>query len=280
MVLEPTEKQFIFDYSLQLLQHDILTNAAFAGSAVGKDLRSLVLQNTPRTHTTNPSEQSLNSRLRTDSRTLAMAADNLSEAKSLYETAQTASSSIKSSLTRMKDIIEKVDDGTYTQADVQSEYDNLFGSISSQVQNTDYNGMKLLDGSNWGTDDRFTVNGDHGIFEIFAGGSNGINMSLNNLYDDLVDDGSPIFASTDLDAANRATALATVTARLSQMTTISDSYSNIASSLGSQSDSLDTQSNIADQAARNRAPDSTKSLEELLLDYVANQTGSVINEEG
>jgi flagellin len=280
MALSDFEKSTIYDYSLRLLQQDILTNATFASSQVGKDLRDLVLQKQPARTPKDPMQQALSGTLRADSRTLRAAAGNVTEAQHLYETAQSGSGAIKNNIERMQEIIQGVDDGTYTQAEVQNEYDDLIDSINATVDNTSFNGISLLNKNDWSSDNRISVSGNTGTFDVFAGGSTPMQQSLTDMYSMVVNDGSAIFASTDLDAANRSTALTTLSNTLSLVSSLNDSYSNKASSLEFSASSLQTQADVAHDAATNRAPDNVKPLEELLLDYISSQTGNILDTDG
>ncbi len=92
--------------------------------------------------------------MRTDIRVLNQGVRNANDALSLIQTADGALSVIDEKLTRMKELAEQAATGTYT--DVQrlimdSEYQAMASEITRIANATDFNGVKLLDGSLSGT---------------------------------------------------------------------------------------------------------------------------------
>jgi flagellin len=88
--------------------------------------------------------------MRTDIRVLNQGVRNANDALSLIQTADGALSVIDEKLTRMKELAEQAATGTYT--DVQrlimdSEYQAMASEITRIANATDFNGVKLLDGS-------------------------------------------------------------------------------------------------------------------------------------
>jgi len=79
---------------------------------------------------------------------------NANDAISLIQTADGALSVIDEKLTRMKELAEQAATGTYTTAQrliMDSEYQAMASEISRIANATDFNGVKLLDGSLSGT---------------------------------------------------------------------------------------------------------------------------------
>ena len=92
--------------------------------------------------------------MRTDIRVLQQGVRNANDAISLIQTADGALSVIDEKLTRMKELAEQAATGTYTQAQrliMDSEYQAMASEISRIANATDFNGVKLLDGSLSGT---------------------------------------------------------------------------------------------------------------------------------
>jgi len=92
--------------------------------------------------------------MRTDIRVLQQGVRNANDAISLIQTADGALSVIDEKLTRMKELAEQAATGTYT--DIQrlimdSEYQAMASEITRIAMATDFNGVKLLDGSLSGT---------------------------------------------------------------------------------------------------------------------------------
>ena len=88
--------------------------------------------------------------MRTDIRVLNQGVRNANDAMSLIQTADGALSVIDEKLTRMKELAEQAATGTYTSAQRQimdSEYQAMASEITRIAMATDFNGVKLLDGS-------------------------------------------------------------------------------------------------------------------------------------
>ncbi len=92
--------------------------------------------------------------MRTDIRVLNQGVRNANDAISLIQTADGALSVIDEKLTRMKELAEQAATGTYTSTQrliMDSEYQAMASEISRIALATDFNGVKLLDGSLSGT---------------------------------------------------------------------------------------------------------------------------------
>jgi flagellin len=88
--------------------------------------------------------------MRTDIRVLNQGVRNANDAISLIQTADGALSVIDEKLSRMKELAEQAATGTYTSAQrliMDSEYQAMASGISRIALATDFNGVKLLDGS-------------------------------------------------------------------------------------------------------------------------------------
>ncbi len=92
--------------------------------------------------------------MRTDIRVLNQGVRNANDALSMIQTADGALSVIDEKLTRMKELAEQAATGTYTTAQrliMDSEYQAMASEITRIASATDFNGVKLLDGSLSGT---------------------------------------------------------------------------------------------------------------------------------
>ncbi len=88
--------------------------------------------------------------MRTDIRVLNQGVRNANDALSLIQTADGALSVIDEKLTRMKELAEQAATGTYTAVQrliMDSEYQAMASEITRIANATDFNGVKLLDGS-------------------------------------------------------------------------------------------------------------------------------------
>ncbi|MEW6659158.1 MAG: flagellin [Thermodesulfobacteriota bacterium] len=92
--------------------------------------------------------------MRTDIKVLNQGVRNANDAISMIQTADGALSVIDEKLTRMKELAEQAATGTYTTAQrliMDSEYQAMASEITRIANATDFNGVKLLDGSLSGT---------------------------------------------------------------------------------------------------------------------------------
>jgi flagellin len=92
--------------------------------------------------------------MRTDISVLNQGVRNANDAISMIQTADGALSVIDEKLTRMKELAEQAATGTYTTAQrliMDSEYQAMASEITRIANATDFNGVKLLDGSLSGT---------------------------------------------------------------------------------------------------------------------------------
>ena len=88
--------------------------------------------------------------MRSDIRVLNQGIRNAQDAISMIQTADGALSVIDEKLIRMKELAEQAATGTYTSTQrlmIESEYQQMASEISRIANATDFNGLKLLDGS-------------------------------------------------------------------------------------------------------------------------------------
>lgn len=275
MALSDVERQFIYNYSMQLLQQDILTNSLFAGSSVGRDLRSMVLAKQPVQPLTNPFEAAISGTLRGDAAQVRQSSRNVQEAASMVGTARTGVAQIADALSDMEDIIDKINSGELdqTSAVVQSDYDALRDKIEGLVSSTDYNGIAMLDSSQWGTN-QIDSNGNVYIQSTRDGGFDVTFHAMDDI------DWSQLIGSQldDSGGGDRAAQLALVQNYQGQVDAILDVYEKKEDSLNSQVLHLESQAQVIDQAVAARSPETTNSVEQLLLNLLLKETGTVVDE--
>ncbi|MBG0789365.1 MAG: flagellin [Desulfovibrionaceae bacterium] len=281
MALTDIEKTLIFNYSQQLLDQDMLTNHLFGASALGRDLRSLMLGGPVHaTIFTNPFENAMSGTLRADSQAVRQASRNVGEAAAMMGVARTEMATIVDALDDMEDMIDRINSGELdgTSSVVQSDFDALRDKITGAVSGADYNGIAVLDSSQWDTN-QIDANGN---VHIQSSASGGFNITFHS-----VDDPASGVNWSDLDGTDlgvegtRATQLAYVQSLKSEMESILDMYGSKENSLQSQEIQLQSQAQILDKAAQVRMPSTPEySLEKLLADLVADQLGSIVNSSG
>nr|WP_321514346.1 flagellin [uncultured Pseudodesulfovibrio sp.] len=277
MALSDIEKSFLYTYSTQLLQQDMLTNQLFGASKMGQDLRSLVLGGPVRAETfTNPFEEAISGQLRADAGATRQASRNVGEAAAMVGVARTDMATIVDALGDMEDIIDKINTGELDEnsAVVKADYDALVDKITGTISNSDYNGIALLDGSQWGTEQIDATGNVH----IQSSKSGGFNVTFHNVdgYDWTVFDSANL-----VDAGDRAAQLASVQSYLSDMNAIQDVYDGKEDSLQAQELQLQSQAQLLDQAAQMRKPsDPSYSMEQLLADLIIRESGTLFDGSG
>jgi len=281
MALSDIEKSFIYEYSARLLERDMLTNQLFAGSAVGRNLRSLVLGLPVRAATfTNPFEEAISGTLRADAGATRQAARNVGEAASMMGVARTGMATITGALRDMQEIIDKINAGELdgSSSVVQGDYNALRDKIVGTISGTDFNGISMLDSDKWGTSQ---IDADGKVF-IQSDKSGGFDISFH-----AVDTPSSGVAWADLSGAalgddgTRATQLGFVQTLASEMESVQSMYQSKEDSLHSQELALQSQAQILDNAARLRKPsDPAMSLEKLLAELILKESGTIFDGNG
>lgn len=276
MALTDLQRLVIYDTANQLWQQDLLMSTYFQGSTVGANLRSMILGSQPVQPLTNPFDEAITGKLRADSATIRQNARNVSEAASMMGIATEAVGTIKTTLEEMQALAKKVDEGDLTySATVQEEYDALRDKVVSIVENTQYNGISLLDGSKWGTS-QIDVDGN---VHIQAFLDDGFDVTFRGLDDvswtDL--DGTKLEDATPGDLQNQLDVLSDY---IGDMTTVEDIYSNRQGGLEYQAAALENQADLMDQAVEARRQTPTLSLEQILLDLLSRDSGTIVDASG
>ena len=83
MALSDLQKLFVVSTATRMWQQDLLMNAYFQGSAVGANLREMILGQQPVKPLTNPFDEAITGRLRSDSAAIRRAGQNVQEASSM-----------------------------------------------------------------------------------------------------------------------------------------------------------------------------------------------------
>jgi flagellin len=273
MALSDLEKLFVVSTATQMWQQDLLTNVYFQGSTVGANLREMMLGRQPVRPLTNPYDEAITGRLRADSATIRQGARNVKEAASMVGIAAEATGTIRSTLEEMQDIATKIKTGELVwNTTIRDEYNSLRDKITGIVQSTLYNGIALLDSTQWGTD------------QIDSGGAVHVQAFLNGGFDvtfKALDSPTPPWSNLSGASLNNATGLQTELLELSELLgyvgTVEDIYTERASGLEYQAASLESQADLLDQAVEARRQTPTLSLEEILLRLLMRDIGTLFD---
>ncbi|MDO9583368.1 MAG: hypothetical protein Q7J24_09710, partial [Desulfomicrobium sp.] len=107
MALSDLQKLFVVSTATQMWQQDLLMNAYFQGSAVGANLRNMLLGRQPVKPLTSPFDEAITGRLRSDSAAIRQAGKNVQEASSMVGVAAGAVDAIKSVLKEMQSLAQQ-----------------------------------------------------------------------------------------------------------------------------------------------------------------------------
>lgn len=275
MALTDLQQLFVYYTASQMWQQDLLTNVYFQGSSVGTNLRSMLLGQQPVQPLTNPFDEAMTGRLRADSAAMRQNAANVREASSMVGVAAKAVGTIKTTLEEMQALAQGIKDGTLTySADIAAEYETLDDRITNIIESTQYNGISLLDKTKWGTD-QISASGNVYIQALPGGG---FDVTFRNVR---AVDWENALVGTDLGAAGTLqTQLDTLSGYIGDMTTLEDTYTKRAAGLDYQATALESQADLLDQAVAARRQTPKTSLEEILLDLLLRDSGTIVDETG
>ncbi len=277
MALSDLQKLFVVSTATQMWQQDLLMNAYFQGSAVGANLREMILGQQPVKPLTNPFDEAITGRLRSDSAAIRRAGKNVQEASSMIGIAAEAVGTIKGILEEMQSLAQQVKDGDLAySADVATQYNALRDKITGIIGSTQYNGISLLDDTRWGTDQ---IDADGNVFiQSFAQGTGG---GFDVTFQKLDRTGLAALSGTALGnvpAGSRQAELDKLSTQIGDMTTLEEIYSQREDGLNYQATAMDSQADLLDQAVEARRQTPALSLEEILIRLLMRDTGTLLDE--
>jgi flagellin-like hook-associated protein FlgL len=254
-----------------------LVQRSLVGQLLGSDMfNSMALSSLLRSPQKSGREitaEALTGLMRSDAGMLRQAAKNVGEGNAIFLQANSAVSSIADALTQMQEIAQSVLNGTAT-SDATSAYMNLANSINGLVSGTAYNGMFLLDGERWASDERLQPGNGTAAFSIQAG-TTPMTLTLRDL-----SDLKTAFSAEDLDTSisgNVEDTVAKISSLLNTVQTIGNGYAATASGLASQTRSLNRQAEILDTAAARAMPGTGNNPKNILLDLILSERGRIVN---
>jgi flagellin len=277
MALSDLQKLFVVSTATQMWQQDLLMNVYFQGSSVGANLREMILGQQPVKPLTNPYDEAITGRLRSDSAAIRQAGKNVREASSMVGIAASAVGTIKSTLEEMQSLAQQVKDGDLAySADVATQYNALRDKITGIIESTQYNGISLLDDTRWGTDQ---IDTDGNVFiQSFAQGTDG---GFDVTFQKLDTTGLAALSGAALEdnpAGSLQTELDALSNHIADMTTLEETYSQREDGLNYQATALDSQADLLDQAVQARRQTPVLSLEEILIRLLMRDTGTLLDE--
>ncbi|MDR2892558.1 MAG: hypothetical protein LBV80_05680 [Deltaproteobacteria bacterium] len=276
-------------YAMQLLRGQMVTQiisgqAGQFGGIGGMSLNEFMLgkPEKPKRSGTDIMNDALTGLIRSDAGMLRQASKNMNEGGALVKIASKGLKNIDEKLTRMQDIIDLLRDDTSQKNDVLiSEYNDLAQGVAATVSNTDYNGIKLLDGSAWDSDERVSKNADGNTGKIsLQAGKESTDLTLFNL-EGLKTGLNPLVYPNTGDQT-------TWEARLNRAESMVDSASSMVSGMrqsyearsglyASEANFYERQAGILEEAAKRSRPNDEQSLKDAILDILLRDQGGLFD---
>lgn len=262
--------------TLALLGQEFLTQALSNGGSLNSAMADMLLQSKTSQRTGKDiSASALTGRIRSDAGMLRQSAKNASEGAAMADLIKEGTLSIAETLNKMQTVMQEAS-SAYTPA-LQTEYDNLVSSLKATISNTQYNGISLLDGGKWDSDERLTKNGNTASLDIQMGGGTAT-FSLRDL--------SSLGAYEGLnlqDSGALSGKLTQISEDIGTVTTMSTGYEAIAGSYLSDAKHLENQSVILTKAALRTQygtpadGDAEGSVKSILLDFILREQGKLVD---
>lgn len=264
-------------YSLNLLRGQMITQLIGGQVMSGLSLTDFILGRSQQRKRsgTDIMNDALTGLMRSDAAALRQGSKNMDQAKALMQTGAEALKGISTNVGRMREIVDSLVGmpNTPERTALRNEYFSLASNIINTIEGTSFNGLKVLDGTDWANHEGITPNGDTGKLSLQAGGS-ASELTLYNLgsYKEFFERTNVLNNNPMLSAT--ASTLEQFSGLLGSMT---ESYEARASLLGSESASLQRRADILDEATSRAKPGDEQSLRDILVDILMRDSGSVLD---
>ncbi len=146
----------------------------------------------------------ISERLRAQIRSLAQAERNANDGVSLVQTGEGALNEVSNILVRLRELAVQASNGTVSDDDkdtLQEEFSALRSEINRIAKSTEFNGIKLLDGSTTTMSFQVGIGTDSGINQISVSLSPALSTSLGLSTVNIGSTGDTSFAITQIDSA-------------------------------------------------------------------------------
>ncbi|MDR1660406.1 MAG: hypothetical protein LBR94_08755 [Desulfovibrio sp.] len=205
------------------------------------------------------------------------ASRNMAEGSSMVEMAAEGVKNIQNDLQRMQDIVAAIQQDSSLASALTPEYNDLAKSVAALVQGTEYNGIRLLDGSGWDHDKRIAVGPGKATGKIsLQAGESATDLTLFNL-----EDLTKLYPAPNL--ADPATASATagmLSASLGRLSVIREIYEARSRLYASEASSFVRQADILDHSAKRPGFDGGKNSGDILFEMIMGGRGGIVNARG
>jgi len=229
------------------------------------------------------SAEAITGRLRSDVGSLRQSARNLREGGSIAEIAQKGIGSIVESLKKMQELAQNAATATSPaeiSAAIITAYQTHASSIRSIIKDTSYNGISLMDGTQWAADpDQRVSRSGNGTVSISIQAGRGVRpLTLTDFSGDTLGSADPL--TQTLNANNASTLASELSVLIQNMKMHERSYGHIASSMESEAKSVERQSRIMDLTATRTIAGSGTDPASRLLFFLLSEQGKLIDDKG
>ena len=146
----------------------------------------------------------ISERLRSQVRSLAQASRNANDGISLVQVGEGALNEVSNILVRLRELAIQSANGSSSTADkntIKEEFDSLVNEVNRIAQSTEFNGIRLLDGSSSTVTFQVGINTAAGIDQLNVTLAPALSTSLGLASVDVGSNGSTSFAITQIDSA-------------------------------------------------------------------------------
>lgn len=192
----------------------------------------------------------ISNRMTTQIRGLNQAVRNANDGISMIQTAEGATKEISNMLQRMRELAVQGASDTYSADDraaIGEEYDQLVNEIDRIAGNTEWNGVKILDGSTFSS-------GTAAYFQVGTGSGTAYQIEVNFLAMDSASLGSASIATGDIGSSSTAGDIQAVISEIDLGIAAVDSYrADLGAKINRLTYAIDNMSNISMNTAASRS---------------------------
>jgi flagellin len=192
----------------------------------------------------------ISNRMTTQIRGLNQAVRNANDGISMIQTAEGATKEIGNMLQRMRELAVQGASDTYSADDraaIGEEYDQLVNEIDRIAGNTEWNGVKILDGSTFSS-------GTAAYFQVGTGSGTAYQIEVNFLAMDSASLGSASIATGDIGSSSTAGEIQAVISEIDLGIAAVDSYrADLGAKINRLTYAIDNMSNISMNTAASRS---------------------------
>jgi flagellin len=259
-------------YSMQLLRGQML-DQLLLGQISGISLSEFVLGKPAMRSGRAMMNDALTGLMRSDAAMLHQASKNMGEGEAISKLAAEGLQSIQEKISRMRDIAAQVQtSGLAATQSEEAEYMSLAGQIKAVVENTGYNGIKLLDGDTWAGEPRIADGGNSTGKLSLQAGTSSAELTLYGL--EYLKSG---FNTAQLGAGQLSATISSLDMAQRRLNGMRESYTARAGLYASEAASYERQAGILEEASGKASPGDEQSLKDALLNILLREQGMLVN---